>query len=74
MLCAVTRAFYKDILQEVPQLLSRHQRFCFHTECKSIDTDKKPMTCGQCRDVAYCSRECQVADWKAIHKHECRGQ
>ncbi|XP_059483474.1 programmed cell death protein 2 [Neocloeon triangulifer] len=27
--------------------------------------------CGKCRNVNYCSREHQVADWRAGHKLEC---
>ncbi len=28
-------------------------------------------SCARCRKVAYCSVECQTADWKARHKAEC---
>eukprot|EP00438_Fugacium_kawagutii_P011285 Skav202835 [mRNA] locus=scaffold746:38224:38580:+ [translate_table: standard] len=28
-------------------------------------------TCGHCKRVAYCSRECQRADWK-LHKLKCQ--
>jgi hypothetical protein len=28
--------------------------------------------CTRCKDVSYCSRECQVAHWKAGHKEECK--
>jgi hypothetical protein len=31
----------------------------------------KMLTCTGCRDVNYCSPECQLVDWK-IHKHECK--
>ncbi len=27
--------------------------------------------CGRCGMVTYCSKECQVADWKAKHKNIC---
>lgn len=27
--------------------------------------------CGRCRQVRYCSRECQLADWKRGHKAGC---
>eukprot|EP00562_Extubocellulus_spinifer_P031574 CAMPEP_0178724432 /NCGR_PEP_ID=MMETSP0699-20121125/26106_1 /TAXON_ID=265572 /ORGANISM="Extubocellulus spinifer, Strain CCMP396" /LENGTH=439 /DNA_ID=CAMNT_0020375637 /DNA_START=935 /DNA_END=2254 /DNA_ORIENTATION=+ len=40
--------------------------FCY----KRISTDK-PKCCVECRAVYYCSRECQVADWKAGHKKDC---
>jgi hypothetical protein len=29
--------------------------------------------CSRCKAVAYCSRECQVAHWKAGHKESCPG-
>ena len=31
----------------------------------------KLKSCARCRKVAYCSVECQTADWKAWHKAEC---
>jgi hypothetical protein len=33
-------------------------------------TDLKLMLCTRCRDVSYCSRDCQAQDWKA-HKAVC---
>ena len=32
---------------------------------------KKLLVCSQCKAAAYCSKECQVRDWKAGHKEEC---
>lgn len=32
---------------------------------------EKIKTCSRCRTIAYCSRECQVSDWKR-HKRDCR--
>ena len=32
---------------------------------------KRPMRCGSCRSVFYCSRTCQASDWPA-HKAYCR--
>lgn len=29
--------------------------------------------CGSCKLVSYCSRDCQVKDWKAGHKAVCSG-
>ena len=44
-------------------------RGCFRTE----SCDKKPFDkCGNCKLARYCSRECQVADWKARHKKICK--
>ena len=28
--------------------------------------------CSRCKKVCYCSRECQVADWKLRHKKDCQ--
>lgn len=33
---------------------------------------EKLLTCGACKQAWYCSKECQVADWKAKHKVECK--
>ena len=27
--------------------------------------------CAKCKQVFYCSRECQVAHWKSGHRREC---
>jgi hypothetical protein len=34
----------------------------------------KLKVCAQCKTVAYCSRECQLAHWKAGHKAVCKKQ
>jgi hypothetical protein len=28
--------------------------------------------CSQCKTAVYCSKECQLADWRAEHKKECK--
>ena len=35
--------------------------------CGKVDSRKK---CGKCMNVVYCSRECQVKDWRE-HKTSC---
>ena len=30
------------------------------------------LRCKRCGTVAYCSRDCQVADWRSGHREECR--
>ncbi|KAF6748484.1 hypothetical protein DFP72DRAFT_1174139 [Ephemerocybe angulata] len=35
-------------------------------------TSKKYMTCSNCRSVVYCSSQCQLEDWEARHRQECR--
>jgi MYND finger len=36
------------------------------------DLGKRLLPCSKCLDVVYCSKECQVAHWKKIHKSECK--
>eukprot|EP00985_Skeletonema_marinoi_P018063 scaffold10022_cov156-Skeletonema_marinoi.AAC.20 len=48
---------------------------CFNSECPipcGYVERSKTMYCSRCRNVTYCSRECQKADWTA-HKEECDG-
>jgi hypothetical protein len=36
-------------------------------------THSKPLQlCSGCRLVRYCGRECQMAAWRAVHKHTCK--
>jgi hypothetical protein len=44
---------------------------CRH--CNSEDLKLELKKCSQCKSVQYCSEECQVADWRAEHKKECKG-
>ena len=45
---------------------------CFWCGASALAKDLK--SCGRCLSVAYCSRDCQLHDWKAFHKGgECRG-
>ena len=46
---------------------------CFNPQCshlKSTVERSKLRCCSRCRSIAYCSRECQVADW-ASHASFC---
>ena len=46
---------------------------CANPKCSLPDRKaaRNKMYCTQCRLENYCSRECQVADWK-IHKEYCQ--
>jgi hypothetical protein len=35
------------------------------------DTSRAQSKCGACNTVVYCSRPCQLSDWRLKHKHEC---
>jgi hypothetical protein len=40
--------------------------------CSQVLTKEQRRFCGQCRTAAYCSKNCQVADWKnGPHKALC---
>jgi tetratricopeptide (TPR) repeat protein len=47
---------------------------CSH--CAATHAKDKPeaplLACGACRSIWYCSRDCQVSDFKASHKGQCK--
>lgn len=44
---------------------------CANPRCSVWEKEVKEFQrCGRCRKVAYCSRDCQVGDWKK-HKAQC---
>lgn len=44
---------------------------CDHCTARHMDGTPKFKMCSACTAVRYCSRECQVADWKAGHREKC---
>ena len=64
--------------------LTKHTRSCANLGCKAANEAAfdekrgqlilpKSNKCARCGQIGYCSKECQTADWKAFHKHECAG-
>mmetsp|Transcript_1938 Transcript_1938/g.2863 ORF Transcript_1938/g.2863 Transcript_1938/m.2863 type:complete len:100 (+) Transcript_1938:990-1289(+) len=44
---------------------------CGHRSCQEKEKKVKGFrNCSRCKRIAYCSKECQRADWKR-HKEEC---
>jgi hypothetical protein len=39
---------------------------------KKESAELKMKCCAKCKIVQYCSSECQIADWNARHKKECK--
>ena len=39
---------------------------------KAPSLNQKYSRCSRCHKVHYCSRDCQVTDWKVRHKHVCK--
>jgi hypothetical protein len=48
--------------------LARHRKRCNLDGCTSDGT----MKCAGCNTANYCSKECQLAHWRQIHKHTCQ--
>jgi hypothetical protein len=51
----------------------RTKTICTWHKCKKIES--KPgefKSCARCRLKYYCSRKCQVKDWKNGHKEKCK--
>lgn len=47
-----------------------HRLFCMGCGARASAPEDTLKVCGHCVQYAYCSKECQVADW-AQHKHVC---
>ena len=45
-------------------------RMCRYCSKSAYDLGKELQVCSRCKNTWYCSRECQVADWK-VHKQQC---
>lgn len=46
-------------------------RGCENSECQNVERQPGQFsTCSRCKWVAYCSKQCQIGDWKR-HKKEC---
>ncbi|GKY90815.1 hypothetical protein MPSEU_000054300 [Mayamaea pseudoterrestris] len=44
---------------------------CCFPDCCKADENSKMFNCSRCKSIDYCSKECQVAHWKA-HKKDCK--
>lgn len=49
----------------------RRRKILSEEKCETCGKVGVSKHCSQCRKAYYCSRECQVAAWKAGHKNEC---
>jgi len=54
-----------------PELLPALKHECSNLLCKTVPLPEKLSLCGRCRQVQYCSKECQTQDWKKTHKQDC---
>ena len=65
---AATTVSRDGILPCVPDFGAFHMRYSC-VECAVRCTDGG--LCGRCKHVRYCSKACQVAGWKRVHKRTC---
>ncbi|KAK9484537.1 hypothetical protein V1527DRAFT_442927 [Lipomyces starkeyi] len=75
---------YSEIFRKIPEVSvpdSDHRsQICANCFLYAADTGDrvqpgsvvKLFSCGKCRSTYYCSQECQLQDWKAYHKRECK--
>jgi len=64
--------FHERSLKEVKELLrKKFPAKCFNTSCSKTICSKANY-CKKCLYATYCSKKCQVAHWKPLHKKECR--
>ena len=62
-------------VKENPELALYQGKLCENMTViclKSLpnNSDKPLVNCGKCKNIYYCSRECQKTDWKR-HKIRC---
>ncbi|KAK9493195.1 hypothetical protein V1508DRAFT_404069 [Lipomyces doorenjongii] len=75
---------YSEIFRKIPEVSvpdSDHRsQICANCFLFAADTGDrvqpgsvvKLLSCGKCRSTYYCSQDCQLQDWKAYHKRECK--
>ena len=55
----------------IPQMAPGNNRICTYSKCKVPLIENELLSCGGCKQVCYCCRDCQVGDWKG-HKKACK--
>ncbi|OIW35588.1 SET domain-containing protein, partial [Coniochaeta ligniaria NRRL 30616] len=55
----------------VPGSLTTSPSSASPSSTSAAQVERKLSLCTRCRYVSYCSRKCQSAAWKAVHKLEC---
>ncbi|KAJ6447810.1 hypothetical protein C8R47DRAFT_443395 [Mycena vitilis] len=48
-------------------------RACDNMKCGLLMAKNELKCCSTCLSAAYCSRECQIVDWRDAHRGECHG-
>ncbi|KAA6362266.1 MAG: hypothetical protein EZS28_042207, partial [Streblomastix strix] len=53
---------------QLPHLQEKMCEVCFKQSSDKVSMSQ----CSRCKQVCYCSRECQIKHWNLIHKLECK--
>mmetsp|Transcript_59210 Transcript_59210/g.69238 ORF Transcript_59210/g.69238 Transcript_59210/m.69238 type:complete len:491 (+) Transcript_59210:244-1716(+) len=65
----------EDGLKTIQEELDRRKITRFNIRCENKSCDNIGLKlCASCKVVSYCSKECQLEDWNAIHKQQCPGR
>lgn len=71
--------FRQGCKEELKKSVLYRSRTCANTCCQVAegedDSDVNEVSfkyCAQCKQVAYCSKDCQIAHWKASHSKVCK--
>lgn len=69
----ITRYIYTDYIHPsyFAELDKADEEPIVCASCKKPQGTTKFQVCSRCKRVLYCSKECQVKDWKAGHKIVC---
>ncbi|GFH52501.1 hypothetical protein CTEN210_08977 [Chaetoceros tenuissimus] len=69
---AATKSESGDSVLKVMEVVNEDKKhLCLTCGKQEQDDGSKLMKCARCKSVSYCSRECQVKDWKE-HKSYCK--
>ena len=60
-----------DIIYLIYSFIGARCEFCGSSE---DELEAKLKRCNNCKEVYYCSRECQKKDWKRGHRDTCEGK
>lgn len=63
---------YVTIQNQFRQQLKSRMIHCQNHDCRRRLINKQRKLCKQCKFVYYCSRKCQKADWKQLHRFQCK--
>ncbi|KAJ7648335.1 hypothetical protein DFH06DRAFT_1476353 [Mycena polygramma] len=68
--------YFVDVAQERIELeravgATSSQKACDNMECGIIQGKREFRRCSHCRQVYYCSSECQKRDWRSGHRESC---